>query len=256
MVSSQPGVSRGRSDYFAPTHWSAVIAAGSEAEPEKARRALEELCQTYWAPVYTFVRSRGYSVHDAQDLAQGFFLNFVERQIYAQADRARGRFRSFLLTALKNFLANAYEHAHRLKRGGGHEFLPLDEVRAEAAESLFQTQFTSVPIQSDDRVYERSWAETLVNTSLERLASEYRRDGKEALLEDLRVFITGSAEPLPSYDELAVKTGLPASTLRSHVTRLRSRYREFLRSAVRETVENDAEVEEEMRELFRVLSAG
>ena len=138
-----PGAVRDRSDPFASTHWSVIVAAAkSESEPEKARTALGELCQTYWTPLYTFVRSRGYSVHDSQDLTQSFFAHLIEHEIYARANREKGRFRSFLLASLKNFLADAYARAHALKRGGAQEFLPLDESRAEAAESLFQTHFT------------------------------------------------------------------------------------------------------------------
>ncbi len=143
-----------------------VAAARSESEPEKARVALEELCRTYWMPLYTFVRSRGHSVPDAQDLTQSFFAHLIEREIYARADREKGRFRSFLLASLKNFLADAYSREHALKRGGAQEFLPLDESRAEAAESLFQTHFASGEPNGEDRLFERSWAEAVVAAGL------------------------------------------------------------------------------------------
>ncbi len=245
-----------RNDLFESTHWSVIVAAGSrEAEPEKARRALAELCQTYWTPLYTFVRRRGYSVHDAQDLTQSFFAHLIEREIYARTERTRGRFRAFLLTALKNFLADAYTHAHRLKRGGASEFLPLDEARVEAAESLFQTHSANGELP-EDHFFERSWAEALVSASLARLAVEYGSDGKRSIFQRLKIFLTGSADPLPSYDHLAAEMQLPASTLRSHVTRLRMRYRQLLRSEVRQTVQTDTEVDGELRELFRVLVRG
>ena len=166
-----------------------IVAAGSgEAEPEKARRALEKLCQTYWMPLYTFVRTRGYSVHDAQDLTQSFFVHLIEHETYARADREKGKFRSFLLAALKNFLADAYTYAHRQKRGGGEEFLPLDEGRAEAAESLFQTHFTSKEPNDEDGLFERSWAEALVGAGLKRLAAEYESEGEQSLFQQLRIF--------------------------------------------------------------------
>jgi DNA-directed RNA polymerase specialized sigma24 family protein len=115
-----------------------IVAAGeSQVAPELARVALAQLCQTYWAPLYGFVRSRGYSVHDAQDLTQNFFAFLIERKIYTRADRQKGKFRSFLLASLKNFLANTYDHAHALKRGGGNELLPLDENQVAEAESRF-----------------------------------------------------------------------------------------------------------------------
>jgi RNA polymerase sigma-70 factor (ECF subfamily) len=233
-----------------------IVAAGSaESEPEKARLALAELCQTYWPPLYTFVRTRGYSVHDAQDLTQSFFAHLVEHQIYARTEPTKGRFRSFLLASLKNFIADAYAYSHRLKRGGGEDFLPLDGKCIDAAESLYQTHGGNGEL-GEDRLFERSWAETLVKVSLERLAAEYADQGKETLFRQLRIFLTGSAEPLPTYNELAATMGLPAATLRSHVTRLRTRYREVLRAEVRQTVRTDAEVADELHQLFRVLAGG
>jgi RNA polymerase sigma factor (sigma-70 family) len=254
-VSSLPIPAERRDEPFVSTHWSVVFGAGqSESDPERARVALEELCRTYWPPLYTFVRTRGYSVEDAQDLTQSFFVHLIEHEIYARAQRAKGKFRSFLLAALKNFLADAYTHAHRLKRGGAEVFLPLDEARAEAAESLFQTHFANAEPNSDDRLFERSWAEALLGAGLQRLSAEYQSQGKQSLFQQLRVFLTGGREPVPAYDQLATKIGLPASTLRSHVTRLRKRYRELIRAEVRQTVGSEAEVDAELRELFRVLA--
>ena len=256
-MSSLAATLHGQDDPFAPTHWSVIVAAGkSESEPESAAVALRELCQSYWMPLYTFIRTRGYSVHDAQDLTQSFFAHLIEHEIYARADRAKGKFRSFLLASLKNFLADSYSHAHAVKRGGAHDFLPLDEDRAEAAESLFQTHFANGEPNGEDRVFERSWAEALVGAGLERLAAEFQSEGKESLFQQLKVFLTGSADPLPSYDQLVKQMGLPASTLRSHVTRLRTRYRELLRAEVRQTVSSEAEVDGELHELFRVLTSG
>lgn len=255
-MSALPLLAPAQNDPFASTHWSVIVAAGNGAsEPERARAALAELCQTYWTPLYTFVRTRGYSVHDAQDLTQSFFVHLIEHEIYARTERAKGRFRSFLLATLKNFLADAYTHAHRLKRGGAEIFVPLDEERVEAAESLFQTHCANGELR-EDRLFERSWAEALVHAGLERLSAEYESDGKQTLFQQLRIFLTGSAKPLPAYDQLAGEMGMPTSTLRSHVTRLRMRYRELLRAAVRQTVETDAEVDGELRELFRVLAGG
>lgn len=207
-------------------------------------------------PLYTFIRTRGYSVHDAQDLTQSFFAHLIEHEIYARADREKGKFRSFLLASLKNFLADSYSYAHAVKRGGAHDFLPLDEGHAEAAESLFQTHFANRESTGEDGVFERSWADALVGAGLERLAAEYQCAGKENLFQQLKVFLTGSADPLPSYDQLGKQMGLPASTLRSHVTRLRTRYREQLRAQVRQTVVSEADVDEELHELFRVLTSG
>ena len=247
----------GQSGTFAPTHWSVILAAGrSEADLEVGRAALAQLCQTYWAPLYSFVRSRGYAVHDAQDLTQSFFAYLIEHKIYARADRREGKFRSFLLASLKNFLADAYDKEQTLKRGGRRDFLPLREEQAEEAESLFQTHTNFSDAIGEDRIFERSWAEALVAAGLEQLAGAYRADGKEKLFGELKIFLTGGAEPLPSYAELAARLGTLASTLRSHVTRLRTQYREALRAQVRRTVDTDAEVDGELRELLRVLTGG
>jgi len=243
-----------QSDLFPSTHWSVVVAAGeSQAEPEIAHAALAELCQTYWSPLYSFVRSRGYSVHDAQDLTQSFFVYLIERKIYARVDRQKGRFRSFLLASLKNFLADAFDRDRTLKRGGGQNFLPLHEEQVEEAESLFQTHGA---MRSEDQIFDRSWAEALVTAGLERLSADYKDKSREKLFNELRIFLTSGAEPLPAYAELAVRLGMTESTLRSHVTRLRARYREVLRAEVRRTVESEAEVDEELRELLRVLTRG
>jgi RNA polymerase sigma factor (sigma-70 family) len=243
----------GQSDPFAPTHWSVILAAGrSEADPEVARAALAQLCQTYWAPLYSFVRSRGHAVHDAQDLTQSFFVYLIEKKIYARADRQKGKFRSFLLASLKNFLADAYDREQTLKRGGTHDFLPLKEEQAEEAESLFQTHSDAT---NEDRVFERSWAQMLVAAGLERLSADYKAEGKEKLFLELKIFLTGGAEPLPRYADLAERLRTIESTLRSHITRLRARYREALRAEVRRTVDTEAEVDGELRELLRVLTA-
>jgi RNA polymerase sigma-70 factor (ECF subfamily) len=242
----------GRSDVFPSTHWSVVFAAGrSEAEPQMAGAALAELCQGYWAPLYGFVRSRGHTVHDAQDLTQSFFAYVLEHKVYARADRRKGRFRSFLLASLKNFLADAADRERTLKRGGAQIFLPLHEERAQEAESLFQTHSG---ISNEDRLFDRTWAEALVATALERLSADYRREAKEQLFKELRIFIAGGAEPPPTYAELTVRLGITESTLRSHVTRLRARYREALRTEVRRTVDSEKEVDQELRELLHVLT--
>lgn len=241
-----------QSNFFPSTQWSVVLASGrSGAEPEVAQAALAELCQTYWAPLYSFVRSRGYTVHDAQDLTQSFFAYLIEHEIYARVDRQKGRFRSFLLASLKNFLAHASDRQRTLKRGGGQKFLPLHEAQIENAESLFQTHsWTS----SEDRVFERTWAAALVTAGLERLAADYKGESKEKLFKELRVFLGGGAGPPPPYAELAVRLGMSESTLRTHVTRLRARYREVLHAEVRRTVATEAQAQEELHVLLRVLT--
>jgi RNA polymerase sigma factor (sigma-70 family) len=253
-VQPLPEIAHGSGDSFAPTHWSVVLAAGkSQAAPEIARAALAQLCKTYWAPLYGFVRRRDYSVHDAQDLTQDFFAYLIEYKIYTRVDRQKGKFRSFLLASLKNFLADAYDREQTLKRGGARDFLPLKEQQVDEAESLFQTHSDAI---GEDRIFERSWAEALVAAGLQRLSADYKTEGKEKLFQELKIFLTGAAEPLPRYADLAERLRTIESTLRSHITRLRARYREALRAEVRRTVETEAEVDGELRELLRVLTAG
>jgi RNA polymerase sigma factor (sigma-70 family) len=251
-LETHPGNGQGRSDVFPSTHWSVVLAAGrSQTEPEMAGAALAKLCQVYWAPLYGFARSRGHTVHDAQDLTQSFFAYVLEHKVYVRADRQKGRFRSFLLASMKNFLADAADRERTLKRGGAQIFLPLHDERAKEAESLFQTHSG---ISNGDRLFDRSWAEALVSTALERLSADYKREGKEQLFNELRMFVAGGAEPPPTYAELADRLGVAESTLRSHVTRLRARYREALRTEVRRTVESERQVDQELRELLHVLT--
>jgi RNA polymerase sigma-70 factor (ECF subfamily) len=254
-VQNSPETVFGQADPFTATHWSVIVAAGkTQTEPEVANAALAQLCQTYWPPLYTYVRNRGYSVHDAQDLTQGFFGHLIEHKIHTRADPERGKFRSFLLASLKHFLSHARERDQALKRGGGREFLPLDEGRAEEAESLFQTHAGSgTTALQEDRLFERTWAETLVETALDRLAAAYKAEGKENLFDKLQTFLATGADPLPSYSELAARLAATESTIRSHVTRLRARYRETLRAEVRRTVDTESEVDGELRELLRVL---
>jgi RNA polymerase sigma-70 factor (ECF subfamily) len=249
---TREGNGLGSSDVFPSTHWSVVLAAvRNQAEPEMAGAALAELCQVYWAPLYSFVRSRGHTVHDAQDLTQSFFAYVVEHKVYARADRQKGRFRSFLLASLKNFLSDAADRERTLKRGGAQIFLPLHEEQAQEAESLFQTHSG---MNNEDRLFDRAWAEALIAAVLERLSANYKREGKERLFTELRMFICGGADPLPTYAELANRSGIGESTLRSHVTRLRTRYRQALRAEVRRTVNSEKQVDQELRELLRVLT--
>ena len=243
-----------RSDLFPSTRWSVVLAAGkSQAEQETSQAALAELCQTYWAPLYSFVRSRGYTVHDAQDLTQSFFAYLLEHKIYARVDRQKGKFRSFLLASVKNFLTHEADRARTLKRGGRHEFLPLHEDLAKEAESLFQTHCYA---SSEDRLFDRSWGEALLAAGLKRLSADYKGESKEKLFNELRIFVAGGADRLPTYTELRDRLGIAESTLRSYVTRLRARYLEALRAEVRQTVHTETEVDEELRELIQVLTEG
>ena len=161
-----------------------------------------------------------------------------------------------MLNCLKDRLADAHDHKHAIKRGGGLDLLPLNDAQVREAESLFQTHGTPEESPNEDRLFELAWAKTLIAGALKQVAAHYRDENKRKLFEALEVFLTGGTTPLPSYSELEERLNVPASTLRGEVTRLRTRYREALRAEVRQTVETEAQVADELRELLRVLTGG
>jgi RNA polymerase sigma factor (sigma-70 family) len=232
---------------FPATHWSAVLAAGRD-DDTRAQEALAALCRTYWYPLYAFVRRQGHGPEDAQDLTQAFFANLLEHRAVAKADPARGRFRTFLLSCLRHFLANERVRAQAQKRGGGCQVVSLD---AEAAE----TRFGAEPLEreSPDRAYERNWALALMEQVLQRLRAEQAAAGKAAQFERLRDGLMGEPDA-PRYADLAAQLGLSTDAVKMAVSRLRGRYRELLREEIARTVNNVAEVEEEIRHLFAVLA--
>ncbi len=237
---------------FAPTHWTVVFLSaknGSDAQ-SGSDDALASLCRTYWPPLYTFVRRRGYGPADAQDLTQDFFIHLLETDALARVDPKRGRFRTFLLAALKNFLANAHERRSALKRGGAFEFLPLDSVLAET-EAAVQSEGESAG--EEDRQFEERWARALVARALLQLRAAMAAEGKERLYDELQVFVTG-AGALPDQSDTAARLGVPFATLRTHIRRLRERYRDILRAEVARTVATPAEVDDELRHLCTVLA--
>ncbi len=203
-----PGTIAGEGDPFVSTHWSVVLAAADSTDaPEAAHAALAQLCQIYWAPLYTFVRRRGYSVHDAQDLTQSFFAYLIQQRIYARVNRGKGKFRAFLLASLKNFLSDAYDREQALKRGGGRTFLPLLEHQAEEAESLFQSGIEVGEDKIDeDQVFEQNWAETLVTGALHRVRDDYKTAERKNLFENLqmRTSVAAGSKPRSDMEEVPV----------------------------------------------------
>ncbi len=246
-----PGTSEGPGavgqPLFATTHWSVVLAAADEERPEAAA-ALNQLCRAYWYPLYAYVRRRGYTPEDAQDLTQDFFALFLSRKSFSLADPSRGRFRSFLLTSLQHFLADEWRRAHRAKRGGGAPELPLD---GEAAEARYVAEL--VETATPEQAYNRHWAMTLIEQALSALRAEYASAGKTGLFEALEEFLWGQ-EVYGSYPELAERLGMKEGAVRVAVHRLRERYREQLRQVVAQTVSDPGETEEELRYLITVVS--
>ncbi len=228
------------------THWSVVLAAKDKASPDSAS-ALEALCQAYWYPLYAFVRRQGHSADDAKDLTQEFFARVFEKGYLAAAARDKGRFRTFLLVALKRFLANEWDRARRLKRGGGHTHLSLD---TSIAETRYQAERgDGLP---PDRLFERRWAMALLEQTLGRLRTEHEAAGKKEDFEQLKGVLMADRGAI-DYGHLGAALGLSEGAARVAVHRLRRRFRELFRAAVAGTVSAPEEVEDELRYLVRVL---
>jgi RNA polymerase sigma factor (sigma-70 family) len=237
---------------FATTHWSVIAACTNEDDlGETAHAALTQLCHDYWPPLYSFVRRRGFSSADAQDLVQGFFGYFLERKAYAQTDRKKGKFRSFMLASLKHYMADVWDREHALKRGGGHEFVLLDE---ELAAVEAHAMSNSAEVVSEEQEYERRWAAALVARAIKKLESHFSHGPKALLFAELKSFITGGTG-LPSQEEVAERLGIPVDTVRSHLSRMRARYRELLREEVARTVSQNDNVDDELRHLCSILTA-
>lgn len=232
---------------FATTHWSLVAAASPGAMGEtRARKAMEALCRAYWYPLYAFVRSRGYAATDAQDLTQGFFARVLETGGLTGADRTRGRFRSYLLGAMKHYLANEWHRARTQKCGGRVRFIEWDALDPE-------TRYARTSTLHDDpeHVFDREWALETVAGALKALRDEMADTGKSDQFDALQGSLTGEGE-LPR-QELAVRLGMSEGAVKVAVHRLRRRYRELLRAAVAETVGSEADLDDEMRYLVTVL---
>ncbi len=238
---------------FASTRWTVVLAAGASAvSTAHALEALSELCRIYWRPLYLFLRSEGIGAEDAQDLTQGFFAKLIRDRTYFRADREKGRFRSFLLGALKHFVSDARDREQAQKRGGGKIREPFDQATISEAER----QVARNERWDAHLVYDREWAETLLRQSFDRLAQERAFVGKAALFEALKPHLSPSLDEAVPYDELSARLQRPAPTLRKEVERLRARYGEILREEIAGTLNNPAEVDEELRYLCHALTSG
>lgn len=238
----------GADDIFATTHWTVVLKAGQGTAPE-AHAALEELCRTYWYPLYAYVRRHTPNHEDAQDLTQAFFARFLEKNYLEHLSSDKGRFRAFLLASLKHFLANEWDKSKRLKRGGGVANLPLDWQGAD-------TRYVHEPADhlSPDKLYDRAWAVTLLENVITRLRTEAIEEGKGQLFDELKAFLMADKARVP-YADAAAKVGVTESAIRVAVHRLRKRYRELLRREIQQTISNPAQVEEELQALFSAFAA-
>jgi RNA polymerase sigma factor (sigma-70 family) len=238
---------------FVTTRWSLILSAAHLATGEqRARDALAELCRTYWRPIFSFVRARGHSIEDAQDLTQDFFVSILKKNWLHQADRNRGRFRSLLLRSLQNFLINAAEKTHAHKRGGSAEFISWDDWMAEAPSQL------SLPAQAlktlpPERLFDLAWATTVVEHALQRLREECESKGKLWLFQALSPLLTDERDEL-SYANLSAALGMPETAVKKQLHNMRQRYRSLLRDEVSQTVADPADVDDEIRYLCASLA--
>jgi len=248
-TSANPAAATGAGrNVFATTHWTAVIAAGRGSSPA-ADVALEELCRTYWFPLYVYVRRQTATREDAEDLTQAFFARFLEKNYLEKLTAQKGRFRAFLLAALKHFLANEWDRANRQKRGGGMAPLSLDWQDADA-----RYQIEPADNASPDKLYDRAWAVTLLEKVLGRLRDENAVPEQAKQFDQLRGYLMVGTSAIP-YGEAASRLNVSEGAVRVAVHRLRRRYRELLREEISQTLSDPTQVDEEMRTLFSAFIA-
>jgi RNA polymerase sigma factor (sigma-70 family) len=235
---------------FRTTQWSLVLlSAQSQALGSKA--ALAELCRLYWFPLYAFVRRRGYSPADTQDLVQGFFLHLLEHKVLAEVDPRKGKFRSFLLASVKNYLSKEADRASCLKRGGTIEFVPLD---TQNAEELYK--FEPADFLTAETIFDARWAIALLNETMARLGNEYAAQGKSATLQVLEPFLApGSVQVVPTYEQAADQLQVSIVAVKTLIHRLRKKFTTLLREEVARTVSDPAEIDQEIHSLCEALVA-
>jgi RNA polymerase sigma-70 factor (ECF subfamily) len=245
---------QGSSDRFATTRWSVVLAsAGLQGEERKAREAVNQLCETYWRPVFAFILRHGHSTADAQDLAQDFFVMVLEGNLLKLADPHRGRFRALLLKSLQNFLREAVRTGRARKRGGNVHFISWDDWIA-AAPSRFSISPTALESWSPERVFDLRWAATVTEHALRRLREECEAKGRLRVFDALSSCL-GAERTHVSYSNIAATLGIDETTVKKLLHRLRQRYRELLRGEVADTVADPAEIDDEIRYLCAALAA-
>jgi RNA polymerase sigma factor (sigma-70 family) len=232
---------------FATTRWTMVLSAGRRSSPQ-SRAALAALCETYWYPLFVYARRRGLDANDAADLIQDFFANLLEKETIGAADPLRGRFRSFLLAALTNFLANLRRRRRARKRGGGKALVSIDQADAETRYRL-----EPADVETPERLFERRWALTVLERAMDQLRDDYARSGKTELFERLSACIGVSGAGV-SYDEVAAALAMTEGAVKTAVHRLRRRLREVLRDEIAHTVDRPEDVDDELRELIAALT--
>ena len=244
---SRQNLARSNQPRFATTHWSVISAAGKSSSPQQ-KQALETLCQSYWFPLYAYLRRRGYDTHQAEDLTQAFFAHILEKKDLQTADPKHGKFRSFLLVRLKYFLSDERDRAQAKKRGGGKNVLSLSIQNAEGQYAL------EPAIQlSPEMLFEKSWALTVLERTMGRLEAEMAEKNKQKLFDCLKVYLTTDKDVI-SYQNMAAELEVTEGSVRVAVHRLRRRYRKLLRDEIAQTVGGEDQIDEEMECLFAALA--
>ena len=232
---------------FATTHWSVVLAAGKSSAPRQ-KQALETLCQSYWFPLYAYLRRRGCESHEAEDLTQAFFARILEKKDLRTADPKCGRFRSFLLVRLKGFLSDEHDRARAKRRGGGRKVLSLNGENAEGQYSL-----EPVTKLSPEMLFEKAWALTVLERTMGRLEADMANKNRKNLFDRLKVYLTTDKDAIP-YQDVAAELSMTEGSVRVAVHRLRRQYRRLLRDEIAQTVGDEDQIDEEMGSLFAALA--
>jgi DNA-directed RNA polymerase specialized sigma24 family protein len=240
----------GGANRFDTTQWSVVLLSARSQAPG-CEEAFAELCRLYWYPLYGFIRHRGYSPEDAQDLAQGFMLHIIERKTLSRVDRSKGKFRSFLLASLQNYLSNEAERVRCLKRGGKAEMVYLD---IEGAEDRYGME--PVEALTPAKIFDARWAMALLGEAMNRLKREYLAQGKATTFEALHVFLDPiNSKELPTYEDVANRLKVSVGALKTLIHRLRKQYTAFVREEIGRTISDSADVDAELHELCEALIA-
>ena len=235
---------------FQTTHWTVVLQAGVAESDEARRKALAAFCEAYWPPLYTFLRRRGYSPGDAQDIVQGFFEHLLEQNTLSRADREKGRLRTFLLGSLQNFLLKQRERMRAIKRGGGHQIVSFDDQLIDAEAAMQVTAHLS-----DVNSYEIAWASSIVTRTWKNVREGFVAEGKREWVDELRPFAAGGTSMPPNQQQVAERLGITVENLRVGLSRLRQRYRHALRAEVASTVSDPRDIDDELHYLYQILTS-
>ena len=245
-----PGTLQEGGARFHTTHWTVILQAGKAEADDAARKALATFSETYWPPLYTFVRRRGYSPADAQDMVQGFFAHLLEKNTLSRADQEKGKLRTFLLGALQNYMLKQRERMSAIKRGGGQQIVSFDDQLIDAEAAMHATMHLS-----EVSSYDAAWASSIVARAWKNVRERFVDEGKGNWFDALKPFVAGGAAQPPDQQQVAEQLGTSVDNLRVSLSRLRQRYRHALRAEVASTVSDPNDIDGELHYLYKVLTS-